>query len=126
MTEKVRQWPVWVAIDVVLIVIFAILGRREHEHALSPLGIVETASPFVVAYLIMVFISRPWFTINRIWPTGLLIWFGTVAVGLALRIGFGSTAAVPFIIVTALVLGLFLLGRRVITLLIARRSVSQK
>ncbi|WP_431709301.1 DUF3054 domain-containing protein [Glutamicibacter uratoxydans] len=125
MTEKVRLWPLWLAIDVVLIVIFAILGRSEHEHALSPMGIIQTAGPFVIAYLIMVLISRPWVTINRIWPTGLLIWFGTVAVGLSLRIGFGATAAVPFIIVTALVLGLFLVGRRVITMLLARRSVAQ-
>lgn len=126
MTEKVRRWPLWLAVDVVLIVIFAILGRREHEHALSPMGIVETAGPFVIAYLIMVLISRPWLTINRIWPIGILIWFGTVAVGLALRIGFGSTAALPFIIVTALVLGLFLVGRRVITTLVARRSAGQQ
>ncbi|MCW4464874.1 DUF3054 domain-containing protein [Glutamicibacter sp. MNS18] len=126
MTVKVRQWPVWLVVDVVLIVIFAILGRREHEHALSAPGIVQTAAPFVVAYLIMVLISRPWFTINRIWPTGLLIWFGTVAVGLALRIGFGATAAVPFIIVAAIVLGLFLVGRRLVTGLIARRSAHQQ
>ena len=74
----------------------------------------------------MTFISRPWITINRIWPTGLLIWFGTVAVGLALRIGFGATAATPFIIVTALVLGLFLVGRRVVTALVARRSTHKQ
>lgn len=126
MTEKVRSWPLWLAIDVVLVVLFAILGRREHEHALSLGGIAQTAAPFVAAYLIMALISRPWITINRIWPTGLLIWIGTVAVGLAIRIGFGDTAAVPFIIVTAIVLGLFLVGRRVVTGLLARRLARQQ
>lgn len=126
MSVKVRLWPAWVALDVVLILVFAALGRREHEHALSVAGIAQTAAPFVAGYLIMVFISRPWVTINRIWPTGILVWFGTLAVGIALRVGFGATAAVAFIIIAALVLGLFLVGRRIITGLVARRSARQK
>jgi len=109
------------AVDVVLIVLFALLGRREHEHALSISGILMTALPFLIAYVAMTFLSRPWFTINKLFPAGVLVWVGTVAAGLALRIVFGSTAAVPFIIVASLVLGAFLMGRRLVTSLVARR-----
>lgn len=121
MKESIRKWPLWMAVDVVLIVLFALLGRREHEHALSISGILMTALPFLIAYVAMTFLSRPWFTINKLFPAGVLVWVGTVAVGLALRIAFGSTAAVPFIIVASLVLGAFLMGRRLVTSLVARR-----
>lgn len=121
MKESIRKWPLWMAVDVVLIVLFALLGRREHEHALSISGILMTALPFLIAYVAMTFLSRPWFTINKLFPAGVLVWVGTVAAGLALRIAFGSTAAVPFIIVASLVLGAFLMGRRLVTSLVARR-----
>lgn len=126
MKESIRKWPLWAVIDLALIILFAVLGRREHEHALDIGGILFTALPFLVAYLFMTLISRPWLTINRIWPTGLLVWLGTVAVGMALRIALGSTAAISFVIVTIIVLGLFLLGRRVICALISKRSVKQQ
>lgn len=84
-----------------------------------------TALPFLIAYLIMTLISRPWVTINRLWPTGVLVWLGTVALGLALRVAMNSTAALPFIIVTVLALGLFLMGRRLVCKLVALRSVKK-
>lgn len=126
MSQKIRQWPAWVAIDLVLIVIFALLGRREHEHGLSLGGILWTALPFLIGYAIVTLASRQWKTINNLWPSGILIWIGTVALGIALRLAFNDTAAVAFIIVATLVLGLFLLGRRLVTGLIAKRSAKQQ
>lgn len=126
MAQKIRQWPAWVAIDLLLIVIFALLGRREHEHGLSLGGILWTALPFLIGYVIVTLASRPWKTINNLWPTGLLIWIGTVALGIALRLAFNDTAAVAFIIVATLVLGLFLLGRRLVTGLVAKRLAKQQ
>lgn len=125
MKESIRNWPLWAVIDLALIILFAILGRSEHAHGLDIAGIFSTALPFLIAYLVMVMISRPWATINRIWPTGVLVWLGTVAVGMALRIALGSTAVLPFVIVTIFVLGLFLLGRRAICLLLSKRSAKK-
>ncbi len=112
--------------DVVLIILFALLGRREHEHGLGLGGILLTALPFLIAYVVMTAVSKPWATINKFWPTGILVWLGTVAVGMALRILMGKTAAISFVIVTLIVLGLFLLGRRLVAQLISRRSQKQQ
>ncbi len=125
MSEKPARWITYLVIDLVLIVLFAALGRREHEHGLSLAGILETAAPFLMAYLVMALLSRPWLSINKIWPAGVLVWIGTVAFGIALRLLFGSTAAVPFIIIATIVLGVFLLGRRVLTKLLHKRLTQQ-
>ncbi len=121
MKDSIRKWPLWMAVDVVLIVLFALLGRREHEHALSIGGILMTALPFLVAYVVVTLLSKPWTTINKLFPVGVLVWVVTVAAGLALRVGMDSTAALPFIIVATLVLGAFLMGRRLATSMVAKR-----
>lgn len=121
MKDSIRKWPLWMAVDVVLIVLFALLGRREHEHALSIGGILMTALPFLVAYVVVTWLSKPWTTINKLFPVGVLVWVVTVAAGLALRVAMDSTAALPFIIVATLVLGAFLMGRRLVTSMVAKR-----
>ena len=126
MKQSLSKWPWLAVIDAVLIILFALLGRREHEHGLGIGGIFVTALPFLVAYVLMTVLSRPWLTINKIWPTGLLVWLGTVVLGMALRLLMGKTAAISFVIVALIVLGVFLLGRRGISLLIAKRSQQQK
>jgi hypothetical protein len=55
-----------------------------------------------------------------VWPAGVLIWAVTVSSGLALRILFGDTAAVAFIIVATLTLAVFLLVPRLVWQLIRR------
>lgn len=122
MTSR-KTWIAYFAIDVVLVLIFALTGRGSHQESLTMLGVLQTAAPFLLALAALTLLSRPWTTHSRIWPTGVLVWLGTVALGLALRVLFGATAAVPFIIVATIVLGVLLVGRRVVTTLVARRSV---
>lgn len=112
-------------IDILLIILFALLGRREHEHGLDVGGILWTALPFIIGYVVMLAVSRPWVNINRLWPNGVLVWLGTVALGMAVRIALGSTAAISFIMVATIVLGLFLMGRRALVLLTTRKSAKQ-
>lgn len=77
----------------------------------------------MLALVIVTLVTKPIATHSRIWPQGLLVWVVTVALGLGLRVATGATAAVAFIIVATLVLGLFLMGRRLITGLIQRKSM---
>lgn len=102
----------WIAfvVDAVLVIVFAVLGRSAHAESLDVLGIAGTAAPFLGALLLGWAIVR----LTRMapaapWPSGVVIWLVTVSSGLALRILFGATAALPFIGVTAGVLLLFLL-----------------
>ncbi|MGL3807140.1 DUF3054 domain-containing protein [Paeniglutamicibacter sp. R2-26] len=120
MTSR-KTWIAYFAIDVVLVLLFALSGRQSHEHSLTVLGVLQTAAPFLISLTILTLLSRPWTNHSRLWPTGVLVWLGTVALGLSFRVLFGGTAAVPFIIVATIVLGVFLLGRRVVTTLIERR-----
>ncbi|AUZ87187.1 DUF3054 domain-containing protein [Arthrobacter agilis] len=104
----------WIALDAVLILAFAASGRRTHEHGVTVAGVLETAWPFLLAYAVCFLAIRAWRLPVAIRPTGLVLWLGTVAGGLALRALSGAGVAVSFQIVTLLVLGAFLLLPRVL------------
>lgn len=118
-----RKWIPLLVIDLLLVVAFAALGRRSHAEGLDVSGILGTAAPFLIALVAFSCISAVWREPHRIWPNGVINWIGTVAFGLILRVLFGATAAGPFIIVATLVLGVFLLGRRLVSGLLSRRKV---
>lgn len=114
----------WLLLDVVLVIIFAAVGRSSHAEALHPLGLLSTAWPFVVATLLAWLVGRFWRVDRRpyrVWPEGLVVWLITVVVGLGLRVLSGDTAQLPFIIVATISLALLLLGWRVVTQLVLRR-----
>ena len=114
------RWSAWAAwgADVVLIILFAALGRRTHASGLDAAGILWTALPFLLAWAAAtVMTRRNW---SGLWPAGVLVWVITVVGGLALRVLLGDSAAVSFQLVTAGVLGAFLLGRRLVTTLLLR------
>ncbi|QCU78030.1 DUF3054 domain-containing protein [Citricoccus sp. SGAir0253] len=108
------------AADALLIVLFAALGRRAHASGLDLAGILWTALPFLLAWAATTALTRPRRTWARPWPAGVVVWLGTVAGGLVLRVLLGETAAPSFQLVTAAVLGAFLLGRRGVTALLTR------
>lgn len=112
--------------DVLLIVLFALMGRSTHDSGLEPVGVAWTALPFLLSYLVATvlvgLLVRGYRSWAGIWSAGVVVWAMTVAGGLALRVVFGDTAAASFQVVTTVVLGVFLLGRRALTLLILRRT----
>lgn len=117
-----RAW--WVLIlDVLLILLFAVLGNRTHLSGLGVLDVLSTAAPFLLAWALSVGVLRGWRRPSRIWPEGLVILIGTVTLGLALRVTLGlGGAPTSFVLVTAGVLTGFLLGRRLLTGLLLRGS----
>jgi hypothetical protein len=118
-----RAMPAWLpglalAADALLIIVFAALGRRTHESGMDPAGILWTALPFLIAWAAATLAThRGW---ALLWPSGVVVWLVTVIGGLLLRVLFGDTAAFSFQLVTAGVLGVFLLGRRLVTTLLLR------
>lgn len=99
------------AVDVILVLLFAIIGRRSHAEANDLLGVAQTAWPFLVACAVGLLLSRRWRDPAGL-PAGVVVWLSTVVLGLALRVLGGSTAQVPFIIVATITLGVFLVGWR--------------
>ncbi|WP_460800634.1 DUF3054 domain-containing protein [Microbacterium sp. GXF6406] len=109
-------------IDLVSVLAFCMIGRRSHaEGVLTDLpGLANTIWPFLVALLVahaVVILTRG--GASRVLP-GIVIWAITVVGGLLLRAVSGQGTAVPFMIVTVLVLALFLIGWRLILALILR------
>ncbi|GGA63372.1 hypothetical protein GCM10011490_12480 [Pseudoclavibacter endophyticus] len=112
-----RWWAI--AVDVVLVVVFATTGRASHGETLTPWGIADTAWPFVVACLaawVLVTVAR--WPHARVFPSGLVVWAATLAGGMGLRVLAGDTAATAFIVVAAITLAVLLLLPR---LLLGRR-----
>ena len=115
-----RTWPWVLASDLVLILVFAALGRQSHEHGLDFAGILGTALPFAAACLLGWAATRAWRSPVRLWPTGVVVWLVTVAAGLVIRALTGGGTATSFMLVTLAVLGAFLLGQRLLRQAAAR------
>jgi hypothetical protein len=107
--------------DVLLVLVFVLIGRASHKEDLSILGILSTLWPFLVGLVVGHLVMRAWRAPFRIVWTGIGIWIATVVVGMLLRLVSGQGAALSFVVVATIVLGIFLLGWRAIALLVTRR-----
>jgi hypothetical protein len=105
-------------IDAALVLVFAAIGRASHGEDL--LGVLTTWWPFLGGLTIGWLIMRAWHAPQRIVYTGLGVWLWTVAGGLLLRVVSGQGVQPSFIVVTAIVLGVFLVGWRGIAVLVRR------
>lgn len=127
MTVSRRSPALAFALDVVLVVVFAAVGRATHDgDVFGPFGagLATTAWPFVAALLVGWAIARAWRRPTEIARTGVPVWAVTVVLGMVLRAFSGQGVAVAFVIVATLTLALFLLGWRGVFRLVvrARRS----
>ena len=111
------------ALDVLLVVVFAAVGRASHDETNPVVGALSTAWPFLVGTALGWVVVR---VMRRTWPfdvaPGVTVWFATVAVGMVLRRAVGSGTAASFVVVASLVLALFLLGWRAVGAYAARRA----
>lgn len=99
------------------------LGQGQHATERGPLGLLVTAAPFLAGLLLMTGLTVGHRTWARVWPHGVIVWLGTVAVGMVLRVAFGlGGAPVSFVLVALGVLGVLLLGRRAVTAWLVRRT----
>ncbi|WP_343038062.1 DUF3054 domain-containing protein [Arthrobacter wenxiniae] len=125
-TKRAPKFLAYSAVmDVLLVLVFALSGRSSHHESLSAGGVLTTAWPFLAALALGWLLTRNWRQPVSLWPQGVCIWLITVAGGMALRILSGETAQTPFVIVATLVLGVFLLGQRLIGARVARRGTTR-
>ena len=107
--------------DLVLVLVFVLIGRGSHDAGFSVVGSLNTAWPFVVGLAIGWLVTRAWRFPRGVTYPGVVIWASTAVVGVALRAISGQGVAVSFMIVTAIVLAVFLLGWRLIAAVVSRR-----
>jgi peptidoglycan/LPS O-acetylase OafA/YrhL len=100
-----------IAVDVICILIFAILGRSSHQETTDLLGVAHTAWPFLAGCLAGTLIGRTWRHPVSL-KSGVAVWLGTVIGGMVLRVLSGAGVQVSFIVVASCVLALFLIGWR--------------
>ena len=114
-------------VDVVLVVVFAVLGRSSHSEALDPVGLAGTAWPFLggltAGWFLTAWLYRDKFDAFAAVPTGLLVWVSTLVVGMLLRAVTGQGTATAFIVVATIFLGVFLVGWRLLARAVQHRKV---
>ena len=114
----VRPAIVAAIVDALLVLAFVLIGRASHNEGL--LGTLNTVWPFLAGLTIGWVFTLAWRSPRRIVWTGIGLWLGAAAGGLLLRMVVGQGVQPSFAIVTAVVLGVFLLGWRGIALLVHR------
>jgi hypothetical protein len=116
-----RAWPAAVC-DVVCVLVFVLVGTANHQSGGMAGRVALVTLPFLVGLAVGWVAARAWRAPARPWPTGVAIWFATVALGLLLRPGARGGFAWSFAIVTALFLAATMLGWRLLAALLARRT----
>ena len=108
--------------DVVCILIFVTIGRRNHAEGITVAGVAQTAWPFLAGLTAAWLIYRAWRRPLAVRPTGVTVWLGTVAIGMGLRAGIGAGIAPSFIAVASIVTAVLLLGWRAVAARVAHRA----
>ena len=106
------------AVDVVAIVLFAVLGRRNHDKGSTITGVLVVAWPFLAGWTIAWFATRLDRRPNA--PVAALrALVVAIPIALLLRVATDRGIAPAFIVVAVVFLGLMLVGRRALLSLIA-------
>nr|WP_216629808.1 DUF3054 domain-containing protein [Brevibacterium renqingii] len=114
-------------VDLILVVLFTIVGHYTHSHNFDPQGLMTTAWPFVASLVLAWLLTAVWDRPISPLATGTGVWAVTVLVGLVLRgvTGAGGepgTVPVSFMIVATTLNLITLVGWRIIASAVAGGS----
>ena len=115
-----RSVLVALALDLVAVTAFVVIGRRTHQESSAAADVFRTLAPFLVGLVLAWVIARVW---ERPLPlqTGFIVWIITMVAGMfTRRVLFGEGIAATFVVVAGLFLAAGFLGWRVV----ASRTVS--
>lgn len=113
-------------LDLVLVLVFVGIGRRSHDEGGAVLGFLTTTWPFVAGAALGWLVVQAWRRPLRVVPTGVVVWAVAVVGGMLLRLVSGQGVQLSFVIVTAVVLGVFLVGWRGLALLVHRMRARRR
>jgi hypothetical protein len=104
----------WLVVDLLLVGVFAVIGRLSHYGTLTAGGWWTTAWPFlagtVLACGVLVLVRRAPSAIG----SGVIVWAGALVGGMLLRHASGQGTAASFVVVATLVLGALLVLPRAV------------
>ncbi|MCW2738041.1 DUF3054 domain-containing protein [Nocardioides sp.] len=103
----------WLLMDLLLVGVFAVVGRLSHYGTLTPGGWWTTAWPFLVGTLVAWTALRVTRRPPAAIASGVVVWLGTLVGGMLLRQASGQGTATAFVVVATLVLGALLVLPRV-------------
>lgn len=106
-------------IDVLLVLVFAAIGRASHGEELS--GLLVTAWPFLAGLALGWLVTLAWRTPAAPVRTGLGVWVVTMAGGMLLRAATGQGTAIAFVVVATVTLLVLLVGWRTVAAVARRR-----
>ena len=107
-----RQIVLAATFDVVAIIVFVVIGRRNHDEGTALRGMLRVAAPFLIGLAVGWLIARAWKEPTST-TTGMVIWPVTVVVGMLVRrFAFDNGTALAFIVVATMFIGLLLVGWR--------------
>lgn len=98
------------AIDLIVVLLFVVAGRDTRGH--DAVGTLLESLPFFAGATLGWLITRAWRNPRSVLPTGIVIWFTTAVVGLAVRSVIGNPTDSRFVFITFVALGMFLIGWR--------------
>lgn len=107
--------------DLVLILVFAAVGRDAHQRGDVVSGVLLTAWPFLAGAAAGWLAARAWRDPLSVRRSGLAVWLGSLVGGMLLRAVTGQTVVLPFVIVALLSLGVLLVGYRLVIVGVRRR-----
>lgn len=116
--QGLRSVYIAFAVDAALIMVFAAIGRGEHDREATIAGLFTTAGPFLAALAITWAIAVVWRHPLRFVRGGIPVWIGTVAFGMLFRMLSDQGTALPFVLVATGTLFAFLVGWRAIVALV--------
>jgi len=105
---------VWVPplIDLAVVTVFVLVGRRSHDEGSGALDFLRVWWPFAAGLGVGGVLSGAWWFPFR-WARVAVMWGATVVVGMLLRISIQGRELKPsFVVVTTLFLGIFFFGWR--------------
>ena len=111
-TPRKHPWPIAVVADVLVVVVFASVGRSNHHESTTAAGVWHTAWPFLLGTAIALALCAFTHTDPLSLRAGVRVWLWTVVIGMVVRASLGEGIALSFIIVALLVLGALFLGWR--------------
>lgn len=102
----------WLPVDLMLVSVFAVIGRLSHDEAITAAGWWRTAWPFLAGALLGWAVVAATHRAGGSVSAGALVWGCTLVGGMVLRRVSDQGTALPFVLVATVVLALLLVAPR--------------